>query len=124
MKIAYLYAILCISLRGDVFMCKCVYVYKRSSGLPAGHEENQNRVQLISPKRADLACSCLLWNALQVLGYLSNLTTLDYPVGLGMPKANIHCLGDPCGVCTLMNNLGFQEMRVGPRRKPVLLGGW
>ena len=89
-------------------MCKCVYVCKKSSGLPAGHEKKQNCVQLIPPKRADLACSCLLWNALQVLGYLSSLTTLDYSVGLGMPKANVHCLGDSCGVCSLMNKLGFQ----------------
>ena len=105
-------------------MCKCVYVCKRSSGLPAGHEKKHNCVQFIPPKRADLACSCLLWNALQVLGYLSSLTTLDYSVGLGMPKANAHCLSDPCGVCSLMNNLGFQEMRVGPRRKPILLSAW
>ena len=100
-----------------VSVCMCV---RDQVGYQLDIKKKQNCVQLVPAKRADLACSCLLWIALQVSGCLSSLTTLDYPVGLGMPKANVHCLGDPCGVCTLMNNLGFQEMR----RKPILLSAW
>lgn len=85
-------------------MHKCVFICKRSNRLPAGHEENQNCVPFILPQRAELACSCLLWNVLQVLRYLSNLTTMDYPVVLGEPRATLDCLGDTHGVCSLMNN--------------------
>lgn len=32
-------------------MCKGIYVCKRSNGLPAAHEENQNCVQSTLPKK-------------------------------------------------------------------------
>ena len=33
-----------MSLRDEKYMCRSIYVYKRSNGLPGGHEETQSFV--------------------------------------------------------------------------------
>lgn len=104
-------------LKVGVHTCKSVYVCKTQNRFLAGHDKNKNCVQFTISKRMDLACSCLLWNALQVLGYLSNLTTLYYPVCLGMPKTTMDFLGDTHGVCILMNKQDFQKREINSRGK-------
>lgn len=106
-------------------MCACVSVCMSVSdqmGYQLDMKKTKIVCKLILPKRADLVCPCQLWNGLQVLGYLNNLTTLDYAVNLRMSKATVYCLSDTHGVCSLMNNLEFPEMRVGPRGKTILMG--
>lgn len=104
-----------------VHMCKFVYVYKTQNQFPAGQDKNQNCVQFTISKRMDLACSCLLWNALQVWGYLSNLTTLYYPVSPGMPKTTMDFLGDTHWVCSLTNKQDFQKRKIDSRGKWILI---
>lgn len=84
-------------------MCKCIYACKDQMGYLLDMKKKVCIVHISKKKKkAILACSCPLWNALPVLGYPSNLTTLHYFVGLGMLKATTGCPRDNRGVYCLM----------------------